>query len=304
MSEPWPEPRLRRSMLMTPGNRLDRMRKAATLNADCVVFDLEDSVPPTAKGEARACVAQALAAIAAGGVERCVRINALASGFGASDLESLPLAQIDSIMLPKVESAAEVIEVERRLEALDLASTRRARPIELVLTLETPRGVLQALQITDAGRLATAVFFGSGDYSAATGGAVTDTALLFARSTVAAAAGASRLQAIDAAFFQDVRDAEATRRDAIGARELGFCGKVVFHPAQIVAVNEVFTPRAAQVEQARRVVSAYEHAMARGHSTALVDGVFVAIDLVVPARRLLSLAEAASARDRDRPEAS
>ena len=273
-------------MLMTPGNRPDRLRKAAGYPVDCLVFDLEDSVPPAAKSQARSCVAQALQDLALDARERCVRINSLESGFGAEDLASLPLALVDSIMVPKVESASGLLEVQRRLLALG-CDNGRAQRLELVATLETPRGILNALAIADACERTTALFFGSGDYTSATGAAITDTTLLFPRSLVAAAAGAANIQAIDAAYFRDVRDPEGTRRDAQAARELGFAGKVVFHPAQIAPVNEVFSPTPAEIERAQRIVSAFEAASAQGHGTVLADGVFVAIDLVAPAKRLL-----------------
>ena len=280
------EPRLRRTMLMTPGNRPDRLRKAASYPADCLVFDLEDSVPLAAKVRARSCVAQALQDLALDARERCVRINSLESGFGAQDLTSLPLALIDTIMVPKVESANGLLEVQRQLETLS-CDRGRARRLELVATLETPRGVLNALAIADACERTTALFFGSGDYTAATGASITDTTLLFPRSMIAAAASAANIQAIDAAYFQDVRDGEGARRDAQAARELGFAGKVVFHPAQIAPVNDVFSPTPAEIERAQRIVSAFEAASAQGHGTVLADGVFVAIDLVAPAERLL-----------------
>ena len=273
-------------MLMTPGNRPDRLRKAATIGADCLVFDLEDSVPPAAKREARGCVAEALLELTRDGGERCVRINSLESGFGADDLASLPLELIDSIMVPKVESAEGLLEVQRVLEALD-CDRDRARPLELVVMLETPRGILQALAIADATPRTTALFFGSGDYTAATGAALTPSALLYPRSVVAAAAGAVRIQAIDAAYFQDVRNSDATREDALLARELGFAGKVVFHPAQVAVANEVFSPTPDEVQRAQRIVAGYQAALAQGHGTAVADGVFVAIDLVAPAERLL-----------------
>ncbi|MBU1358709.1 MAG: CoA ester lyase, partial [Gammaproteobacteria bacterium] len=138
--------------------------------------------------------------------------------------------------------------------------------------------------------------------TAATGAEITANALLFARSAMAAAAGATQVQAIDAAYFFDVRDADATRVDALVARELGFAGKVVFHPAQVAAANQVFSPTADEIRRAERLVAGYRQALAQGHGTALADGEFVAIDLVLPAERLLRRAE--QVRQRDHPSTS
>jgi citrate lyase beta subunit len=290
------EPRLRRSMLMTPGNRPDRMRKVAGYGADALVLDLEDSVPPAAKAQARDMVASALRELQGCGRELCVRINTLASGFGADDLAALPLASVDSVMVPKVESPAELHALDALLQRLE-REQHVPCPRELVVMLETPRGVLQALAIAEACTRTTALFFGSGDYTAATGAAITANALLFARSAISAAAGAVGIQAIDAAYFLDVRNAEATRADALAARELGFAGKVVFHPAQVGVANEVFSPTPAELQRAERLVAGYRDALSQGHGTALADGVFVAIDLVGPAERLLRRAALVQQRD-------
>ncbi|MBU1358974.1 MAG: CoA ester lyase, partial [Gammaproteobacteria bacterium] len=173
------EPRLRRSMLMTPGNRADRMRKAAAYGADALVLDLEDSVPPAAKALARETVASALRELQNTDRELCVRINTLGSGFGADDLAALPLALLDSVMVPKVESPTQLHELDALLTALE-REQRIDSPRELVVMLETPRGILQALPIAEACGRTTALFFGSGDYTAATGAAITANALLFA----------------------------------------------------------------------------------------------------------------------------
>jgi citrate lyase subunit beta/citryl-CoA lyase len=297
---PSPEaaPRLRRSMLMTPGNRPDRMRKAPAYGADALVLDLEDSVPPAAKAQARELVGRALRELQGCGRELCVRINTLGSGFGAADLAALPLALLDSIMVPKVETAAELHALDALLQTLEREQGVQ-RPRELVTMLETPRGILQALPIAEACTRTTALFFGSGDYTAATGAAITANALLFARSAISAAAGAVGIQAIDAAWFLDVRNAEATRADALLARELGFAGKVVFHPAQVAVANETFSPTPAEVQRAERLVAGYRAALAQGHGTAVADGVFVAIDLVGPAERLLRRAALVRQREQE-----
>ncbi|WP_066641581.1 HpcH/HpaI aldolase/citrate lyase family protein [Bordetella sp. H567] len=328
-----PDPRLRRTMLMTPGNREDRLRKAAAYGADALVYDLEDSVPPAEKAHARRCMAAVLGAPeappAAGldpgphgvrgdreppagrdqrgrhpdGLERCVRINALDTPYGADDLAALPFDRIDSVMVPKVESADMLREVDARLSALH-ADRGRDRPIELIALIETPRGVLRALDIADAVPRTTALFFGSGDYTSALGAEVTDATLHYPRSVIAAAAAAAGMQAIDAAFFGDVRNAQATRQDALAARAMGYAGKVVFHPNQVDVVNDVFSPSPAEIARAQRLIAAYEAQLALGHGTSAVDGLFVAVDLVAPARRLLRLAETLRQRAGGRPPAS
>ncbi len=282
--------RLRRTMLMTPGNRPERLRKMSQYRADAMIFDLEDSVPPSEKKQARLCVAQALQDFPADGRERCVRINSIGSGFGLDDLNALPLGLIDSIMVPKVESAFEILQVEQALLTLG-CDLDRDIGLELIVILETPRGMLNALSIADATSRTTALFFGSGDYSSATGATVCEMTLHYPRSVITAVAAACGQQAIDAAYFLQVKDVDLTREDAIVARQFGFSGKVVFHPNQIEVVNEVFSPSQAEIEHASKLVAAYQSSILSGHGTSLVDGVFVAVDLVAPAERLLILAE-------------
>lgn len=167
----------------------------------------------------------------------------------------------------------------------------RSDKIDVVATIETPRGLLNALAIADAAERTSALFFGSGDYSAATGGAVTANALAFPRATIVAAAAAAGLQAIDAAYFIAVKDAEATAEDARLSRDLGFAGKVVFHPNQVAVCNDIFSPSADEIARARRIVAAHSEAAAAGQGVAFVDGEFLAIDIVLMAERVLRRAE-------------
>ena len=286
--------RLRRSMLITPGHRLERIAKASALPADCIVMDLEDGVGPSEKPTARATIAKALATLDFGYRERLVRINAVGSTEYAADLDSLDLSRIDALFVPKVESGDDLRALARWL---DLAEARidRKMPIELVASIETPRGVLRALDIADASSRTTALFFGSGDYTAATGSAVTERALAVPRAIIVAAAAAAGIEAIDAAEFNDVKSAEAARTDALVAGELGFSGKLVFHPNQLEPVNAVFTPTAQAVARAQRIVAAYQSAKAAGQGTAVVDGIFIAVDIMVMAERVLDRARRAAA---------
>jgi citrate lyase beta subunit len=275
-------------MMITPGHRRERLEKAATLAADSLAFDLEDGVPPARKAEARANIAAVLREVDFGRRERGVRINAIGTAEFALDLAGLPWDRLDAVLVPKVERPETLRELDARL-------ARLAPDIAVIATIETPRGVLNALAIADASPNLVGIFFGPGDYTLQTGGALTQRGLEFPRATIAAAAGAVGAQAIDAPYLLGLRDVEGTRADAEAARELGFSGKVVFHPDQIAPVNAAFTPDAAAVAKARRFVAAYREAAARGEATALVDGEFVAMDLVPRMEALIALAEEVAA---------
>ena len=282
--------RLRRSLLITPGHRRERLEKALGLDADCLVFDLEDGVPPAQKAAARQHIAAVLREGAVGRRERLVRINAVGSEEWKRDLDALPWDCIDAALVPKVERASEV---------------PGAAPVDLILSLETPRGVLSALAIADSSPRCVGLFFGPGDYTLQTGGAMTQAGLAMPRAVVAAAAGAVGAQAIDAPYLADIKDAAATQDDALVARELGYSGKLVFHPAQLAAVNAAFTPSAAEVTRAERFVRAYEAAQAQGNATAYVDGEFVAMDLVPRMQAIIKIArEAERSKNNERSRAS
>jgi citrate lyase beta subunit len=275
--------------MITPGHRPERLAKAVSLPADSLIFDLEDAVPPARKPEARAVVAQALNELSFGRRERAVRLNAIGSADFVADVAALPWARIDAVMLPKVERAED-------LQKLDVALDQAApgREIAVIATLETPRGILNALTIADASPRLAAFFLGPGDYTMQTGGRITPRVLEFPRQMLVAAAGAVGAQALDAPYLADVRDVAATRQDAESARELGFSGKVVFHPDQIAPVNDAFTPSAEEVAKAKRYIAAFQEAAAKGENLAYVDGTFIAMDLVPNMERIVALAEAAS----------
>ena len=283
--------RLRRTMLLTPGNQMGRLEKAARLDVDAVVFDFEDGVAPDDKAQARATVSKALGSLDFGHRERLVRVNAIGTPEFTADIDAIPFQHIDALFVPKVESAAQLRELDGIMS--DVEGDRR---IDVVATIETPRGLLNALAIADASTRTSALFFGSGYYAAATGSATTARAFDFPRATIAAAAAAAGLQAIDAAYFAAVKDSEATRADAMLGKELGFDGKIIFHPNQVVPCNEVFSPDPDEISRARRIVEAHAAAAAEGRGVAYVDGTFLAVDIVLMAERVLRKAELIATR--------
>lgn len=282
--------RIRRTLLITPANRLDRVAKATSLPADGLVLDLEDGVAPADKPEARENIVEALTKLDFGRRERIVRLNGCGTEEQDLDLANLPVARLHAVMVPKVERAEDIEGLVIRIAELERAQGA-ARPVDIIASIETPRGLFAALPIAQASPRVSALFFGSGDYSLATGAAVTERALAVPRSLIVAAASMAGVQAIDAAYFNNVTDAGATETDAIVARELGFVGKLLFHPNQIEPCNRIFRPSPEELTKARRIIDAYDQAVADGRGTTVVDGTFVAIDIVLMARRALKLAE-------------
>jgi citrate lyase beta subunit len=275
---------IRRSALITPGSRPERIARAAAAPCDSVVIDLEDGVAPQAKASARAAAARALASLDFGGRERALRVNAPGTAELEADLGTLDPSHVDCLWLPKVERAEQV---ERVAAALPPG-------LPLVLSIETPAGLFQAAAIAGAGAAASprsALFFGSGDYCMETGARPGEEGLRVPRGLVVAAAAMHGLQAVDAAYFLDPKDPVATEADARHAREMGFDGKLVFHPAQIEPANRVFAPAPEEVARAARLVAAFEAAQARGEGVAVADGAFLAVDTVQPLRRVLWMAQ-------------
>ena len=282
-----------RSMLFVPGIRQDRFAKAMKAGADAVVFDLEDGVEAGRKPEARALVSEFLATPGAG-VLRLVRFNAVQTPDGEADVECFSGTQgYDGVLLPKIDNAGAAELVARAFA--QRAPSGTVPP--LLLLLETPRAILRAAEIAAADAPIAALLFGAEDFTAslAVERTIDGEELLFARAQIAIAAASAGAEAIDA-VCTDLNDADSLRRDCQRARALGFRGKMAIHPRQVDVINEAFTPSAADVDRARRLIDTYETARAAGHGVTTMDGRMVELPIVERARRTLALAE----RHRDR----
>jgi citrate lyase subunit beta/citryl-CoA lyase len=282
-----------RSMLYVPGIRQDRFGKAMAAGADAVVFDLEDSVESGQKEKARSLIAEFLATPPAGAL-RLVRFNGVHTVEGEADLEFFSgRSGFDGVLLPKVETVG-LVELVARIFARH-APGGIVPP--LLVMLETPTAILRAADIATADAPVAALLFGAEDFTARLGVERTTDGeeLLYARAQIALAAAAAGADAIDA-VFTDLNDMDGLRRDCRRARGLGFRGKMAIHPKQIDIINETFTPAAAEVERARRVLEAYEAARAAGEGVTTLDGKMVELPVVERARRVLTLAAVRTTR--------
>lgn len=287
-----PRPRLR-TLLFVPGDRPDRVPKAASAGADAIVIDLEDAVAVSRKETARQGTAEALAGLPGGGPVVTVRINAVDTGLAEGDVEALEpvLGRIDLVMVPMcstpeaVRAAAALLE---RAEHRAGVERGRTRVIPLV---ETAAGILAARDVAAADERVLTLAFGPADLSRELGVSPTaDGDELFAArgQLVLAAAAAGCPQPIDGPHL-DLDDAEGLARSAAAARRLGFGGKQVLHPRQVPVVAAAFAPTAEQLEWARRVDEAFRQAEAAGVSSIrLDDGTFIDYPIAHRARAILA----------------
>ncbi|MGH7030621.1 MAG: HpcH/HpaI aldolase/citrate lyase family protein [Stellaceae bacterium] len=285
---PAPMLRPRRSVLFVPGSNPRALEKARALPADALIFDLEDAVAPTAKEEARAAAAAALAAGGYGARERVLRVNGLDTPWGHADLAAAATMPLDAVLLPKVENADRVRLAEALLEALGSPPERA-----VWCMVETPLGVLHARDIAAASPRLAALVLGTSDLTNDLRALHTmdRLALLPALGLVLLAARAYGLAALDGVHL-DLADDAGFARACRQGRELGFDGKTLIHPKQIEAANAAFAPSAEEVAWSRRAITAHEAAVARCQGVALVDGKLIENLHVEHALRVVAIAEA------------
>lgn len=291
-----------RSFLFAPGDHARRAEKALTLAADAVILDLEDAVATAAKPAARGQVRALLERPRAG--RAFIRVNAFETEFCFGDLQAVVAPRLDGIVLPKLETAAQLVAVDWMLSALERAQSLPDRGIEVMPILETARGLadLGALAAAGAGlggrvrRLA----FGAGDYTLDLGmsWSLAETELEAARAQMVLHSRAAGLEAPVDTVWIELREAEAFAASCARGAALGFQGKMCIHPDQLAVANAAFSPTTAEVERARRIAAAFREAEAAGLASIQVEGRFVDYPIVERALRLVALAERIEAAKR------
>jgi citrate lyase subunit beta/citryl-CoA lyase len=288
-----------RSMLFTPGNRHDLIEKAIRSGTDAVIVDLEDAVPVDSKVAAR----DGLADLPDSDVPLYVRVNGAETEFLWDDVVAAGRADVAGIVLPKAEDPDLLHRISGALTALELADGREPGGIEVVPLIESAKGVRDADALLAADDRVTSVLFGSGEQ----GDLVADlgcewtpegTGLLYARSAVLLAARAAGITQPMDAVFMDFRNNDALRVECELAKRVGYVGKVAIHPGQVPVIHEVFTPTAEEVAYQRKIVEAFDAAVASGSASISVDGRMVDYAVARVARGILERAAAAGLHDR------
>lgn len=288
------DPRPLRSLLYMPASNARAIDKARGLDADALVFDLEDAVAPEAKVDARAQLRQELARGGFGHRRLIARINALSSEWGALDMAALASAPVEAIVAPKVEGEADVARLSREMDRLGYPAATA-----LWVMIETPAAVLALERIAamaQTTRLAGFVL-GLNDLAKDTGMEQTPGREGFVPVMVntVLAARAAGIAAIDG-VCNSIDDPARIEGEARQARSLGFDGKSLIHPAQIAPVNTVFAPGEAETAEARAIIAAFDDPENAGKGALRVNGKMVELLHLVQARRIIARAEAIAAR--------
>ena len=279
-------PRPRRSVLYMPGSNPRALAKARSLAADGLILDLEDAVAPDAKQEARQ---QVLAALAEGGYGRreiLVRVNSLATPWGQADIVAAAGSGADALLIPKVESADMVRQVEAVMNAAGAPPT-----LALWCMIETPRGVLRVAEIAESTPRLAGLVMGTSDLAKDLHCAHTPDRqpMVTALGLTLLAARANGLAALDGVHL-DLDDEDGFAAACHQGRAFGFDGKTLIHPKTIAAANQVFAPSAEELAWSRRIIAAHAEAAAAGNGVVVVDGRLVEQLHVENARRLVDLA--------------
>ena len=286
-----------RSFLFAPGNRPRMLQKVGQCGADAVILDLEDAVPISEKEATRQAVREAI-----GAIDTCpvyVRVNPLVAtaGFsqpiGEADLAAIIRPGLAGIIVPKVESPDDLRRADTLLQGLEAQHGLAPDSVDVIPIIETALAVQRAYDIAASGTRVKRLAFGAGDFTRDIGVAWSRREIesQYARSTLVIASRAAGLEPPLDTVWVDLRDQRGLAHSARTAKQLGFQGKMAIHPSQVEPINTVFSPSAAEIAFATRVVDAFTQAEADGLASIQLDGQFIDYPIVESAQRVLATAE-------------
>lgn len=287
------EIRPRRSVLYMPGANERALEKAKTIDADALILDLEDSVSPDAKETGRANVCAAVTSGEYGHRELAIRVNSIGTQWHDEDIKAAAAAGPDAILVPKVESAQQVRDLVAAIEAAGAPATT-----QLWAMIETPVALLHAEEIAAAHERLTVIVMGTNDIVNETYGLHVP-----GRNPLVLTSLAWTLLAVRAAgkviidgVYNNVKDAEGFEAEARQGREMGFDGKTLIHPSQVVPANIAFSPSEADIERANGMIAAFDEAARENLGVATFNGKMIEELHIRDAKRILAFAEALANR--------
>lgn len=294
MSKPMSEPC---SLLFVPADTDRFLAKAGQRGADALILDLEDAVAPSAKAAARANLAAFVPLLKAGArVPIYVRVNN-EPDLLAADLEAAIAAGADALLMPKVETAEQVVHLDADLRRLETEAGRPHGGIRVVALLESPLAICNSLAIAQSSPRLSGLLFGTEDFGAASGIESSPEGMALPAQLMALAAAAAGLQPLGLpGTVAEFTDLAAYRAVAMKARRIGMRGSICIHPAQVPVINEVFGGSAVEADRARRLLDVFDAAVAAGRGAVAHEGRMIDEPIAIRARRFLQRYDALQAR--------
>ncbi len=282
--------KLFRSLIFVPGNNARFLEKAKSLPADIVCFDLEDSVPDSEKKNARKLIKDALKSYSEYSTSVYVRTNSPVSGKIPDDLQEIVQKGIDGIVIPKVSNTGELKKIENNLKSLE--KKRKLKQTEIIPSIESAEGVVNAYNIASCSKRVSALVFGVFDLLNDMGIEYTKQpeAAKYARAKIPLDATAAGVASIDA-IWQDLKDSKGLKEDCQIGKSLGYTGKSIIHPDQISVTHKIFHPNKTEIQWAHKVCNAYEKSTKKGKGATTVDGKMIDEVHYKQAKALLDLVE-------------
>ncbi len=288
---------LMRTLLFVPANRENMIERAHGAQADVIVLDMEDSVPPAEKMTARDLVRKNLPSLRAAGKTVHVRVNHLDTGLTRDDIMAVVSPDLAGLAFPKAEGAQHIRDLDVMIREAETNSGVRPGTVVLIPSIESAKGVLRCEEIALASTRLAAISLGAYDYTAdlAVARRPDGRELEYARRVIVHCCTAYGLQALDTPYG-DFRDEPGLVAETEYVKSIGMKGKYLIHPAQVEPVNRIFCPSDEEIESARKVVAAFDEAVERGHASVQVDGRMVDIPVAKRAKDLLAYAEEIAAK--------
>jgi len=287
-----PAPPVWRSILYVPGNVPKFIDRAHERGADCVLVDLEDSVQPAQKPDARAMLGETIRKVARGGADVAVRINRPLR-LAIPDLEAAVQPGVSALFITKTESVQHLKLLDEVVTDLEKARGLTVGSIGFGAMIEHPRALSQIHDIAEHGPRLIGMMLGGEDFALETGSIPGDETLELPKRLVAFAAQAHDVPMIGIlGTVADYSDPAAYRKSAERARRFGFSGGTCIHPGLVTALNEAFTPSAEDVAHARKLIQADAQAASEGRGSFQVDGKMIDIPVIERARKLIARADA------------
>lgn len=279
--------RPRRSVLYMPAANERALEKAKTIASDALIFDLEDAVSPESKDAARENAVKAASSGDYGKREITIRCNGLDTPWGAADIAAAAKSCASSIVIPKVNNAAEVDEVSKHLDAA-------GAPKEMTIwaMVETPAAIFNAREIASHPRVAVLVMGTNDLVKELRAVQVPGRAPVISHLATALLAAREANKPILDGVYNDIKNSDGFRDECTQGMQMGFDGKTLIHPDQVAIANDVWAPSDAEVEHSRRVIEAFTAARAEGKGVVQLDGKMIENLHVANAERLIAIAEA------------